>query len=267
MKAPVHILVTVRKPSLLPMAGLVFRTLRTGFPTAPVFVWGNGLDVTTAEKLAHWSAARGATFTNLVPLHHDAWIEQLVLAADAPLWICDADMVFFDNCERWQGGPDDFMVGRHEPAWREPWTRTERVERLHTCLLWMNAPAMRAALHRWALDRIKEGFPGEPQLPFIRQHIMPRLGREPLFYDSCAGAYQALGGRACTKEQNRCFAHLNCGTYAEHVAKCPELQDLPAMHAAVLANPGMAGELLERQEEFYRRHSPSRRSPCQEKGK
>ena len=53
MKSPVHILVTVRKPELLPAALLVFKTLEVGFPTTPVYVWGNGLAPAMAEMFSH----------------------------------------------------------------------------------------------------------------------------------------------------------------------------------------------------------------------
>ena len=41
---PVHILVTIRKPDLLPAAMMVFKSIRVGFPTAHINVYWNGWD-------------------------------------------------------------------------------------------------------------------------------------------------------------------------------------------------------------------------------
>ena len=256
MRSPVHILVTLRQPALRPMAELVFRTLRTGFPTAPVCVWGNGLNHSDAERAGAVARAAGATFQNLYPTSHDAWVEGLIASQAAPFWICDTDMVFLAECEWFHDSGDGevLLAGRYEPGWHEPFTKTFHVERLHTCLQWFNPQPLRGAMQRWCMDHVPAIF-SNIQVPFIRQHFIPRLGDRPLFYDTTAGLFHCFGGSRFTDLQNQCFEHLHCGTYGDVVGAVPALQELPAVHAAVVADPGKARGLQQVQNEFYRRHA------------
>lgn len=251
MSSPVHILITVRKPELLAMALLVFRTLRVGFPTAPVYVWGNGLAPEAVFSVVQACTAVNAQFHNLAPTTHDAWIEQLVLNQAEPFWICDADIVFLAECE-WicEAGDDEMMAGRFEPTWHEPWTDSIHVERLHTCLLWLNPPALRGAMMRHCRQTVPEVF-SDAIVPFIRQHFVPVRGGKPLFYDSTAGLWHALGGKKFTDRQNAAFEHLHCGSYSDAVGQCEVLKDLPAVHAAILANPACAAGIQQQQNAFY----------------
>jgi len=259
MKSPIHILATVRKPELLAAALLVFRTLRVGFPTAPVYVWGNGLKPDHAEILRNVTLSIGGVFNNLKPTCHDAWIEQLVLNQARPFWIADTDLVFLEECE-WFFEDDDaaLFAGRLEPAWREPWSQTTTVERLHTCLQWFNPQALRGAMMRWNRQRVPEVF-HTAQVPFIRQHFIP--GRDGVtLYDTTAGLWQAGWGTPFTDKQNACFEHLHAATYADEVGKCETLKDLPAVHQAIYADPQLARGIQRQQNEFYasRQATPSK---------
>jgi len=249
MKAPVHILCTVRKPELLPAALLVFRTLRLGFPTAPVFVWGNGLAAAVVPTIGRAAAAVGAAFRNLEPTCHDAWIEQLVLQQAHPYWICDTDLVFLGAVENWFDDSAALFAGRWEPAWREPWSGTNTVERLHTCLQWHCPAALRAAMLKWNRQRVPEVF-HTAQVPFIRQQFVPGRNGTTL-WDSTAGLWQAGFGTKFTEKQNAQFEHLHAATYADEVGKCATLKDLPAVHRAIYANPELAAGIRAQQNEFY----------------
>lgn len=259
MKSPVHILITVRKPELLPAALLVFKTIRTGFPTVPICVWGNALPLFLLDAVVQACAGVGATFRNLKPTAHDLWIEQLVLNESKPCWICDSDMVFFDECEWFFTDEDtDLFSGRFEPAWREPWTNSDHVERLHTCLAWFNPVALRAAMAGW-LHRTVPGVFANAEMPLIRQTFIPVRGGRTVFYDTTAGLWHAGGGTRFTDRQNKCFAHLHCGSYSDEVAKCEELAGLPAVHAAIIANPELARGITQQQDAFYKSRSPVKR--------
>jgi len=251
--SPVHILCTVRQPALLPAALLVFRTLRTGFPSAPVYAWGNGLEAWAAQAVATAASAVGAQFRNLVPTCHDAWIEQLVMHQAAPYWICDTDVVFLEPVEWFYGAQDAAdtpLAGRLEPAWREPWSGATTVERLHTCLQWHSPAALRGAMMRWSRERVPEVF-HSGQVPFLRQYWIP--GRSGMtLYDTTAGLWQAGLGTRFTERQNECFEHLHAATYADEVGRCETLKDLPAVHAAIYADPQAARGMQKQQNEFYR---------------
>lgn len=250
MKAPVHILATVRKPELLPAALLVFATLRTGFPTAPVHVWGNGLKREFVQAIGHAAQAAGASFSNLQPTCHDAWIEQLVMNQAQPFWIADTDLVFLDEVEWFFDAQDrDLFAGRFEPAWREPWTGTRYTERLHTCLQWFSPQALRGELARWNRQHVPEVF-HTAQVPFIRQHFIPdRSGT--ILYDTTAGLWQAGWGTKFTERQNAAFEHLHAATYADEVGKCEALKMLPEVHRAIYADLQLARGIQIQQAKFY----------------
>lgn len=245
----VYILATVRNPALLDAALLVFKTLRTGFPTAHVFVCGNGLEVFAAQEVKHAADRIGAAFNNHPRLFHDRFIEDLLLAGSGPFWVCDTDMVFFGKVEDWfDQEKAEPMAGRFEPEFLEEWTKSCHVERLHTCLMWLNAPVIRQGMRSWM-----GGFPGmfaQAQMNLVREQFIPVRGQEPLFYDTCAGLYHALGGREFTAEQNDAFEHLHCGTYSDQI-KVPGLKDLAEVHKAVFANPSLARGLFLRQSKYY----------------
>ena len=59
MKRVVEILVTIRRPELREMAVLTLRTLRVGFPTAHLVVWGNDLGPADAAFVAQRAAQAG----------------------------------------------------------------------------------------------------------------------------------------------------------------------------------------------------------------
>lgn len=252
MNPPVHILCTVRHPALLEAALLVFRTLRTGFPENPVMVWGNALAPDDLAAVGTFTQTVGGTFLrNLPATSHDAWIEQLVNSQTEPFWICDTDMVFFAAVP----SPEPCLfAGRHEPEFDEEWTGTLHVERLHTCLMYLNPVALRCAIRAWQA-RIPSPWRDSAQFPLIRQQFIPQrlsLNSKPttLFYDTCAGLYQALGGTPFTAEQDATFEHLHCGTYAD-VVDAPSLAGLRRMHRSIYENPAAARGLKQSQDAYY----------------
>ena len=252
MTSPLHILVTVRSAELLPAAVLVFKTLRVGFPTAPVYVWGNGLADGVARAIAGHAQFAAAQFHNLQPTCHDAWIEQLVNHQAQPFWICDTDLVFLGPVERWYSPEEDTLfAGRYEPAWRDNWSRSQHVDRLHTCLQYLNPAALRAAMLRWCREEVPAVF-HTGQVPFIRQHWIPmRTGK--LCYDTTAGLWQAGWGSPFGDWQNAVFEHLHAGTYADEVSKCPDFRDMPRMHKEIYTEPQLARGIQRQQNQFYLR--------------
>jgi hypothetical protein len=254
MKQTVHILATVRKAELLPGTLFVFDSLRTGFPTAQVIVWGNGLADDALAAVRSAAQRAGCVFQNIAPTVHDAWIEALIQRSPEPFWICDTDVVFWEKVEGWFGEDGDAVervptwAGRHEPEFIEPWMDTLHVERLHTCLMWLDPVAVRCAMRAW-MARMPEPWRDQMDYPFVRLTILPRLGDRPLCYDTLAGLYQASPGRAFTPKQNAAFDHLGCATYADKV-ELPDV-DLAASHKAAFANPTMVRGIWEQQREYY----------------
>lgn len=80
----------------------------------------------------------------------------------------------------------------------------------------------------------------------------------PLFYDTCAGLYQAGLGTPFTEQQDAAFEHLHCGTYADQITPHLSLPDLAAAHRAIYAQPEMGRGLKAQQDKYYALRRPGR---------
>jgi hypothetical protein len=248
VKPTVHILATVRKPELLPAALFVFQTLRTGFPTNPVMVWGNGLDDTATLAVRKEVEKIGATFQLVSFTSHDQWIEALVLMSQEYFWICDTDIAFWSSVEGWEK-PSHFS-GRFEPEFLEKWMGTQHVARLHTSLMQIDPAPVRSAMRSWACQ-IPAVWRRTAQFPFIQMHFIPVRGGKPLCYDTCAGLWQAGFGTPFTEEQNLAYDHLHCATYVDAIDG--ELgKRLATAHHAIYNNKELARGIRSGQEEYYK---------------
>lgn len=261
----VHILATVRKPALLDAALLVFRTLRVGFPTVKVRVWGNGLDEWAALMVATAARNAGAEFGNLPPTSHDAWIESLIEESTEPFWICDTDIVFWEAVEKWFDVAKEYVnfAGTWEPQFHEEWTDSIHVERLHTCLMYIVPQNVRAEMRRF-MSSVPAPWGNSADFPFIRQHFIPRYENVPLFYDTCAGLYHAVNGKPFTERQLACFEHLHCATYADAL----DNKAFQEMHRRIYANIEASRGIRQQQDKYYasrslrRATTRKRKEPC-----
>lgn len=247
-RTPVYILATCRNADLLPATLLVFRTLRTGFPHAPVKVFGNGLSPEHSAAVQQAAAEADADYVWVRKTAHDVWLEHLVQDQAQPFWICDTDMVFFQPV----GAPPRgaWLSGRFEPGFAEEWTQSWHAERLHTCLLYLDPQQLRAKMRAWMTQHVPAIF-GHAETHFIRQHFVPVQGGPPTFMDTAAGLYHAFGGTPFDTATDECFEHLHCGTYSDLVAGCASLKDLPAVHAAIIKDVTAARELHVAQQRYY----------------
>lgn len=221
----VHVLATVLNPDLIANTLMVFDTIRVGFPTANIHVFGNGLNESAGVKV-HASAYKvGASFNPIErTITHGEWIESLVQCETSPFWICDTDVIFHAKVEHWFDSFHGLFAGRYEPEFFEQWTQSLHVARLHPSLMWLNPRPLRAAIRGWPG---KHKFYDATEKTLIQWAFVPHGGRL-LFYDTCAGLHHALTGERFTKDQNDCFTHRFCGTYAdliqasEDALKCHE---------------------------------------------
>ncbi len=208
-----HILATVLNHELLAASLLVFKSLRVGFPTSQIHVYGNGLDRTARQRIARAAIAVGARFQPIDQTSHGQWIEWLIRHGREPFWIADCDIEFYRQVEHWfDRAPDgQLFAGRYEPEFFEDWTRSTHVARLHPSLMWFNPRPLRAAMRSWPG---KHPFFNSVEKTLIRWSFVPAQGRL-LFYDTCAGLHHALKGTPFTPEQNECFHHTFAGTYSD----------------------------------------------------
>lgn len=251
----VHVLVTVRKPELLRGSTLVFDSIRTGFPRAEVIAHLNGAK---AERKAVNRAFDSAAVDEVLELgrvvHHD-WIEQLLIDAREPFWICDTDVLFWQQVDGWRfNGP---MAGRYVPQWNDPYSRCIQRGRLHTSLMWLHPARIKGAVAEY-----NEGF---PQTPFGHERMMVRPfqyaqrtrdgRRQDFFCDTMGGLYHAIGGDWFSEEQLDAYDHLNCGTWVDEMAPAVAdlVGDLKAQHDAIYARPDLARGAWRRQQAFYER--------------
>jgi hypothetical protein len=232
---------------------LVFRTLRIGFPTLPVYVDGNGVMPAEQDALKAECAKAGAQFSLRARIAHDEWISTLLRYEDSPFWICDPDVVFHGPVEGFVN-QETYLKGRSELVFHEPWTGTVTLQRLHTSLLYINPLLVRPMIREWVRRWHPSGFPFTPQVELIRQCYIPRgPGMPPAFQDTAAGLYNAIGGDCFTAEENETYDHLHCASYIHRMRDAiPGLQDA---HRAVYNDHRIVqGVMREPQKEFYRTH-------------
>ncbi len=253
----VHALATVRRPELLDAALLVFRTVRDGFPTASLNVWGNALPAREQWIVGNACRAVGAGFTNLRPTVHDRWLEELVQESVRPFWVLDTDVCLWENVEgfakEWKANGVEF-AGRWEPAFDEESTGSLHVERLHTALMWIDPSRVRAAI-RTRMAQIPAPWGHKADFTFLRQSFVPLRSGRTLFYDTMAGLWQAGIGTPFTKAQDAAFDHLHCGTYVDLIG--PALStNLAATHQAIYRDHKLARGMLAGQMEYYAQRAP-----------
>lgn len=244
---PVHILFTLRKQELEQYSYLVFRSLRTGFPTSKIFVHVNPPSPITeeAKELFVKCDAEVDTLDKTV-IHHD-WISSLLETITEPVFICDTDVMFWRSFE--DQTFDKPMAGRRIPQWYDEFTGCNTRSRLHTSLLYLDPNGIR--------DRVDKYYSGIHQTPFnptahlINPICVPLYGRT-YFYDTCSLLYHSIGGQPFTERQLDSFDHLNFGTISDIVL--PRLKDGEQMHTireAVIKDPHLAQGCWREQEEYY----------------
>lgn len=263
----------VRKAELLPAALLVFKSIRVGFPSLPVQVWGNHLAHGYEAIIADAARQVGANFANIARTSHDAWIESLILESTNPFWIVDTDVVFWGCIEDGDSRSSSLraFAGRFEPAFREPYTNCEHVTRLHTAVMYIDPAHTRAAIREF-MSRIPEDLRESAQFDLVREHFVPRLAQDTLFYDTMSGLYQAGFGIQFTEEQNDCFDHLSCGSYSDLVSGplsvvSGEKMSLVEQHRAAYEHPEMLRGLRQHQAKIYERLKVPVRGRGRERGR
>ena len=248
----VHILATCRNDELLDNTLLVFDTIRVGFPTADVFVYGNSL-FEGAEMLVMLACQQGGfRYERLSLRSHGQWIEALLDTQDDPFWICDTDIMFHGPVEHWfEANNQACWAGRFEPEYRDPVTKAIHMARLHPSLMWFNTGALRAAIRGW--PGLHEFF-HSVERTLIRWSFIPFRG-EIIFLDTMAGLFGAMPkrGRPFTTDQNGAFSHLYCGTYLD--VAC--IDGLAETHAAMKAGSINPAELLAAQYRWFAEHRES----------
>lgn len=251
----VHILVTCRKRELFRASTLVFESLRTGFPTADIVIHPNSMrnaDLADLCKVVRDTLGTqtldGVEYRETKTIHHE-WIEHLVETEREPFWICDTDQIFWSKVEDWRFG--DPLAGRLIPQWFNEYCNCIDRPRLHTSLMWIDAPVLRRRIADYRAQFPKDVF--NPAANLFHPVYLPIAPGTNLFMDTCCLLYQALGGTAFTAEQLDAYTHMNFGTIEDLVL--PRLKDgkeLARVRADFLAHPANYRGAWRAQEEYYR---------------
>jgi hypothetical protein len=248
-----HILVTCRKPELEPMSFLVFKTLRIGFPTATIHVYGNGLSPSDIERLEEAVDGVGVIpHDGDLTIHH-RWIEGIVRDEQEPFWLVDTDMVFYEKIEDWKF--DTALAGYRIPEFFDEFANAITRSRLHTSLLFIDPVKVREQVKAYEAQ-----FPVTPFNPLenlIYPVCQPLNGRG-YFHDTASLLYHAIGGTAFTDAQKNSYAHLHFGTISDIVL--PRLNNGAQMQVAreaILKNPELGRGLWRWHEDYWAARQPT----------
>ncbi len=247
----VKILATCRAPELLPYTLLVFQSIRVGFPTASIEVYGNGLEKYAADQVqSECDKIVGATFKNIDATIHHLWIEQLCATENEPFILCDCDQIFYKSVEEWSF--NTALAGWRIPEWEDEFTKCCTRARLHTSLLFIDPVKLRRAIEYY-----KAQFPITPFNPIANLFypLCVPMKKHTFFYDTMAMAYHAVGGTAFTDEQLNSYFHFSFGSIPDVVL--PHLSngyDMGLERDRILKNPALGyGRWREAMEYFAAR--------------
>lgn len=252
MAGVIHILATCRKPELAPFTELVFKTLRTGFPTAIPVVYINGDAEKNCPNLRKLCKQVGASVQQVSTIHH-LWLEKLIKESMAPFWVCDTDIIFYGSIEEFRF--DEALAGFRVPEWQDEFSGALTRSRLHPSLMYIDPFKVRVAI-----EKFQSTLPEGPFTPFcnpIYPVCLPLNGRM-YFHDTMSLLYHAIGGHAfCDTGKDRYF-HFNFGTIPDLVL--PRLKDGGQMAAArkvIMDNPEEGRGAWRLQEQYYRDRVPT----------
>lgn len=245
----VHILATCLDRSRYGAVSLLFHTVRRGFPTARLVVYGNGMAPDLAHLTQSCCRAVGAYYLDIPNTPHGTWIEKLVANERDPFWILDTDVVFFEPVQDWFTGRENevLFAGRREPQFWEDWTKTIHVSRLHPSLMYFNPQLLRAAMRSWPQG---QEFLATVECNFFKWQMVALDGKM-YFHDTMSGASHALAGTEFTETQNASFSHLFSGSY---IHMMPGMEDRVKMHDEIFRHPSAARGLWEHQKRWYEEH-------------
>ena len=252
----VHCLASCLRPDRFGAVALLFHTVRRGFPSCKINVYGNSLSAEIAHHTQSCCRAVDAEFFNLPNnTAHGRWIEHLVQNERDPFWICDTDLVFFGPVQDWFRGRENDVLysGRFEPTFWGGWTQTMHMERLHPSLMWFNPQLLRAAARSTPTGN---QFLSTIELNLYRWQMVPERkadgSRLFKFYDTCSGLWHALDGLPFTEEMSDQYEHLYNGSYLHLM---PGVDGMLKMHDDIFKHPAAAKGLWKSQQKWYLEHA------------
>jgi len=233
----VHILVARHKPELAHIATLVLSSVRTAFPTFPIFIWDNATDIKwTLEQEAKKLEAtyRHISYTGAVMMYHWEWIRHLATEEENNNFlIVDTDVVFFEDMQHLFYRDDAVVMGEYVPTFFDPITKKTHMERFHTAVMMIHANKLLNA----EIDENKKRPNSMTKSDLVTPFTAHFRGTST-YYDTMTNAYHHCGGRV-ELNQPEAFVHLHCGSWMGYVKKLNKdfWEKLKKRQDEVVANP------------------------------
>jgi hypothetical protein len=210
----VHIITWCQAEEQLYGSLLIFKTLRVGFPTAPVVVIDNVSRPEFRPVIRRAARDAGCKYIQLTEAgasHADLLGEILGDAdgtdRDDPLVFVDPDVMFWECCENWTFG-DAMIAGRLIPPFEET-PGFLCLPRLHTSFLWIPDPPF----VRLVLGHLTRAYVGPTCMPFSDYTF--KIGAQWLHFDVGVGLYSWLADYAYIfgPRELDAYDHLFLGTH------------------------------------------------------
>ena len=194
---------------------LVLETIRTGFPNAEIFVYGN--DYTPKFFRMKYI---DAWFIPTKSMIHYEWINSILKdhsTYDKPIAIVDGDTIFWQSVE--DLNPLYPYCGDYIPSHINDFSECFYFERLHTSFLWIRSV-------KELVSSVQSRLPKYSLLPETWNYLPVKLiapellaiNRKHVFWDSCAKLYSFLPGSPFEPDTLSKFEHINSASFM-HVMK------------------------------------------------
>jgi len=243
MKPLVTILTYCAHPALAYGTLLVFKSLRTGYPTADIEVYDNGSHPEVRDQIMAECQRVGASFTGIKP---QSWVDHykwLILGrqheAGRPLVILDPDVILWENCEGWDFTGSLIAGRRMRRIHAGPIVQRAR---LHPSHLWIHdVAALREAMGTQANALIS---PAIVKLPDGLH-----------FWDTFSRLYEEMVHwcHGFSDEKLDCFDHLFYGSHLPVIganASIGNVLGLAHVYAATGSEDMLRG-IWRKQDEFF----------------
>jgi hypothetical protein len=249
----VFVLATCRNPELAPMTELVFKTIRTGFPTARITVSINGDCEKHCPNIKYVAELARCIVVDEPETIHHRWIEDLIESEQEPFYVLDTDVIFYENFERFDFSGST-LAGYRIQEFQDEFTGAITRSRLHTSLLYLDPVRVRAQLEKY-----ESQFPVTPFNPLANPCYplcLPFNGKG-YFYDTCSMLYHAIGGTEFKPEhKNACF-HFHYGSLADLVLpRLSNSEGIARVRDEILKNPELGRGLWRVQDEYLASRCP-----------
>ena len=206
----------VDKAHLRTGATLVFDTIRTGYPTAYLECYDNTEDPELASKVREACEKVKGLYTHFdTEVRPWTWMEEQVYKEEGTVIFVDADVMFWENCEKWDFGKALF-AGRYIPTYYEPLFKSICYARIHPShfiipdVKKLISRIEEARQNHWVFD------------PFSFYSF--KAGKDWYYYDTLANMSLTFADEAFTfkSEHLDCYDHLFGGHMAKAVGECRE---------------------------------------------